>query len=56
MKKKYTSPDAELLAFSDKDVMTSSRDWNTPTLDFGNSDGDWNWDTEGDTLTVTEKN
>ncbi len=52
MKKKYLSPKAELLAFAAEDVITSSGDWNTPTVDVGNGDGDWNWDTEGEVLTI----
>lgn len=49
MKKKYFSPEAELLSFGKEDVITSSG-WNTPTVDVGNGDGDWNWSVDGEVL------
>lgn len=58
MKKKYLSPEAELLAFAAEDVITSSgtlNDWNTPTVDVGNGDGDWTWSENGGCFTITEK-
>ncbi len=51
MKKTYTTPMAEILIFAMEDVITSSgtlNHWNTPTVDIGNSGGDWNW-SEDDT-------
>ena len=52
MKKKYFAPEAELLAFAKEDVITSSGDWNTPTVDVGNGDGDWNWSENSEVLTL----
>ena len=52
MKKKYLAPEAELLAFAKEDVITSSGDWNTPTVDVGNGDGDWNWSENSEVLTL----
>lgn len=53
MKKTYTTPLAEMLIFVKKDVITSSgtlNDWNTPTVNVGDSNGDWNWSEDGAAL------
>ena len=57
MKKTYVTPLAERVIFAKEDVITSSgilNDWNTPTVDVGDSNGDWNW-SESEVLTITEK-
>jgi len=53
MKKTYVTPLAERVIFAKEDVITSSgtlNDWNTPTVDVGDSNGDWNWSEDGTTL------
>ena len=47
MKKPYEAPMAEVVAFAQEDVITSSGnifDWETPPVDVGNDgNGDFNW-------------
>ncbi len=53
MKKTYTTPMAEILIFAMEDVITSSgtlNDWNTPTVNVGNSGSEWTWSEDGTSL------
>ena len=48
MKKQYIAPEAEIVTFAKEDVITSSGfifDWNTPSIDLGNNNGGFDWDT-----------
>ena len=48
MKKQYSAPEAEIVTFAKEDVITSSGfifDWNTPSIDLGNNNGGFDWDT-----------
>ena len=47
-KKMYAAPEAEVLTFAKEDVITSSRDWELPSIGLGGGDGDWNWSEDGD--------
>ena len=51
--KNYVAPEAEVLTFAKEDVITSSGpfDWNTPSIDLGGGNGDWEWSEDGDSFT-----
>ena len=55
MKRKYEAPKAELLAFEMKDVITTSGfifDWELPSIDLGDGNGDWEWSEDGAILKI----